>query len=194
MAGKNNRDFKPDRTQSGALSKLFLTRKQRLSLLKWLLYTLVLLVLSVLQDVVLCRFRLFGATTELVPCGIFMICVIQGAQSGCLFALIAGLVYIFSGSGPGIYAVALIPILAVAVTIFRQSYLRKGFSATLLCTTAAVMAYEMVVFLVNLLLGLTHVGRAGIFALTGLYSLVAAPVLYPILTSIGKIGGETWKE
>lgn len=194
MARKKNNDFKPDRIQSGALNKLFLTQKQRASLLKWVLYTLVLLALSVLQDVVLCRFRLFGATTELVPCGIFMICVLQGAESGSVFALMAGMIYVFSGTGPGIYAVALIPILAVAVTIFRQSYLRKGFSATMLCAAAAMMSYEVVVFLINLLLGLTHLGRAGAFALKGLYSLVAAPVLYPLFTSISKIGGESWKE
>ena len=44
MAKKN--EFKPDKPQSGVLSKLYLTRKQRQSILKWLLYSLVLLVLS----------------------------------------------------------------------------------------------------------------------------------------------------
>ena len=52
-------EFGPDKPHSGFLSKLFLTTKQRKSLLKWVLYYCMLLVLSVLQDVILCDIRLF---------------------------------------------------------------------------------------------------------------------------------------
>ena len=61
-------EFKPDKANSGIANKLILTRLQQKKLLKWLLYTLVLLALSVLQDVILCQARIFGSTTELVPC------------------------------------------------------------------------------------------------------------------------------
>ena len=81
-------EFQPDKPRSSWLSKLHLTRLQRLALLKWVLYSLMLLVLSVVQDVILCRFRLFGATTELVPLGIFLICLVEGTERGSLFALI----------------------------------------------------------------------------------------------------------
>ena len=63
-------EFKPDKPNAGLLSKLYLTQKQRKSLLKWTIYGLLLVFLSVLQDVLLCRISIFGATTELVPCGI----------------------------------------------------------------------------------------------------------------------------
>jgi hypothetical protein len=46
------RDFKPDRTHSGTLHKLYITKKQRLSLLKWFLFGLVLLVLSLVASVI----------------------------------------------------------------------------------------------------------------------------------------------
>ena len=39
-------EFKPDKPVSGIFSKLFLTPKQRRSILRWGLYALVLLVLS----------------------------------------------------------------------------------------------------------------------------------------------------
>ena len=74
-------EFQPDKPRSTWLSKLYLTRLQRLALLKWVLYALMVLVLSVVQDVVLCRFRLFGATTELVPCGIFLLCLLGCGNS-----------------------------------------------------------------------------------------------------------------
>lgn len=187
-------EFKPDKFRSGFWNKLYLTQKQRKAILKWLLYAAVLLVLSVLQDVILCRVRLFGATTDLVPCGIFLICVLEGVESGSVFALVAALVYLFSGTAPGAYCVIFITALGVAVTCFRQSYLQKGFSAAMLCTAAAMMLYELAVFFIGLFLGLTFFGRIGAFCLTGGLSLIAAPLLYPMMHAIGGIGGETWKD
>lgn len=187
-------EFKPDKPYSGFFEKLYLTRKQRKSLLKWALYALVLLVLGVLQDVILCRFRLFGATTELVPCAIFLICLLEGAESGSVFSLVASLLYLFSSTAPGAYAMVIITALAVFTCIFRQAYLQKGFGAAMLCTGAAMVLYELLVFAIGLFLGLTHLGRAGAFLLTAALSMVAAPVLYPLFLSIESIGGETWKE
>lgn len=186
--------FRPDKPRAGVLSKLYLTKKQRRSLFKWLLYSLVLLVLSVLQDVILSRVRLFGAATELVPCGIFLICILEGTHTGSVFALAASLAYLFSGTAPGTYAMVFIVVLAVLVCIFRQAYLQKGFSAAMLCTAAAMLAYELAVFAIGLFLGLTAPGRIVGFCITAALSLIAAPILYPIVLSIGSLGGESWKE
>ena len=187
-------EFKPDKPYSGILSKLLLTQKQRRSVLKWVLYSLVLLVLSILQDVLLCRFRLFGATTELVPAGIFMICVLEGLEQGSIFSLFASCIYLFSGSAAGNYSIVFITALAIGVTFFRQSYLRKGFSATMLCTAAAMLVYELAVFAIGLFLGLTNLDRIGTFCLSALLTLVAAPAVYPAVKAISTIGGESWKE
>lgn len=192
MAKKN--DFKPDKPRGGLLSKLYLTQKQRRSLLKWSLYALALLVLSVLQDSILARVRIFGATTDLVPCGIFLICVLEGMERGSVFCLVASLAYLFSGTAPGPYSIVFITFLGVGVAFFRQSFLQKGFSAAMLCTVTAVMVYELAVFAIGLFLGLTTGGRFGVFCITGVLSALAAPVLYPVLKSIGTIGGDTWKE
>lgn len=192
MAKKN--EFKPDKLRAGFLSKLYLTRKQRQSILKWLLYSLVLLVLSVLQDVILCRVRLFSATTDLVPVGIFLICILEGMNESCIFLLTAACLYQFSGTAPEPYCIALIVVLGVMVTYFRQSFLQKSFSATMLCMAAALLVYELVVFAVSLFMGLTVLGRIGIPCLTALFSLLASPGLYPAVKAIGTIGGETWKE
>ena len=187
-------EFKPDKPVSGFFSKLFLTQKQRRSILRWGLYGLVLLALSVLQDVLLCRFRLFGATTELVPCGIFLICLIEGLERGSVFSLCAACLYLFSGSAPGNYAIVFITALSIGITAFRQSFLRKGFSAAMLCTGAATLLYQLAVFAIGLFLGLTTFGRLGTRCVTALLTFVWAPLLYPILNAISTIGGEAWKE
>lgn len=187
-------EFKPDKPRSGFWSKLILTRQQRRSVLRWGLYALVLLVLSILQDVILCRFRIFGATTELVPCAIFLICLTEGLERGCVFSLVASCLYLFSGTAAGPYSIVFITGLSVAVTIFRQSVLQRSFSATMLCVAVAMIAYELATFFIGLFLSLTTFGRIGTFLLTAVMSLVFAPVLYKAVTAISTIGGESWKE
>lgn len=187
-------EFRPDKPRKGLLSKLFITQKQRRGILKWSLYALVLLVLSVLQDVILCRVSIFGATTDLVPCGIFVICVVEGAEKGCVFALCASMLYLFSGTAPGVYAPVFITALAVAVSIFRQAYLQKSLSAAMLCVGFALAVYELALFLIGLFLGLTVPARIGGFGVTFLLSVLCVPLLYPVCLSIETIGGEAWKE
>lgn len=189
-----NYEFRPDKPQVSWTSKLHLTRMQRKALLKWALYALLLLVLSLLQDVVLSRFRLYGATTELVPCAIILVCILEGSQKGSIFALVSSAFYLFSGSAAGPYSLILITFLAILVCIFRQGYLQEGFAATMLCTVFAVVVYEAAVFAIGYVLGLTIPSRMIGFAVTAALSCLAAPVLYPIIHSIASIGGETWKE
>ena len=187
-------EFRPDRTGTSDLGKLYITKKQRLKVLKWTLFALCCLVLLILQDVLMSRLSFFGATTDLVACGILMICLLSGAESGGVFAVAASFIWVFSGSAPGIYSAVLLTALGIFLSIFRQMYLRKGYGATVFCTGIALLGYEMAVFVIGLLLGATRLDRAGNFLLTALYSGLTMPLLYPILSAISKIGGETWKE
>ena len=187
-------EFRPDKPRTSLLSHLMLTKQQQKNLLKWVLYALMLVVLSVVQDVLLSRVRLFGATTELVPCGIFLICILEGAHSGSIFALVASLLYLFSGTAPGPYTIVFITFLSVGVCLFRQAFLQPSFSAAMLCCVIAMVTYEGLTFAFGLLLGLTQLSRMGGFFTTGVLSLLAVPILYPIFKAIGAIGGQSWKE
>ena len=120
-----------------------MTPLQRARLFKWVLYGAVLVAASVIQDVVMSRFRILDATTDLVPCAIFLICLAEGSETGGLFTLISAFAYLFSGTAPGFYCVPFLTILAILVTIFRQALLQKGFLASLLCTGVALLVYEL---------------------------------------------------
>lgn len=192
MAKKN--EFRPDKPRSGWLSKLYITPTQRRAILKWVLYGFVILVLSLLQDVVFCNLRPFGASIVLVPCAIFLICLLEGVQGGCIFALIASLYYWFSGAVLGGFSMALITFLSIFMCMFRQGYLQKGFGAAMLCTSLALLIYEMALFLLGAILGLAPWDRFSGFLITSAISVVLVPILYPLLLSIESIGGETWKE
>lgn len=193
MFGRKH-DFKPDRPHSGTLNKLYITPKQRRGLLKWLLLTLMLLLISLVQDVIMSRVRIFGTTTDLLACAILMSCILQDPEVGCVFALVSSCLYFCSGTSPGAYVIALLTGLGVVVSILRQCYLRKGFGSTMLCTGAAIMIYELTLFCAGLFLGTIPASRFGAFCVTGMLSLAVMPMVYPIFLSIEKIGGEAWKE
>ena len=187
-------EFKPDKPHSGTLNKLYITRKQRLVLLKWLLLSFVLLLISLVQDVIMSRVTLFGTTTDLLSCAILMACILQDPETGCIFALLSSTLYYFSGTAPGSYVIALLTCLGILVSIIRQCYLRKGFSSTMLCTGGAILIYELALFVIGMFLGQIPPSRVEVFCITAGISLAVMPLLYPIFLSIEKIGGESWKE
>lgn len=187
-------EFRPDKPKFSLLTYLVLAPSQRRSLLKWGLYAALLVFLSVLQDVVLSQVRLLGATTELIPCAIFLICILEGVQQGSVFALVSSLLYLFSGTAPGVYSMVAITFCAVGVCILRQAYLQERFSSAMLCTSLAMLVYVLVNFVFGLFLGLTIWARFHGFLITAALSLLLVPVLYPLVKAIGKIGGQLWKD
>ncbi len=187
-------EFRPDRTDSGILNKLYLTKKQRLSLLKWLLLSALILLLSIVQDVIMSRVSIRGSTTDLVGCGILLLSVILEPDHGAVFALAASTFYYFSGSAPGPQVILLLTGIGSRFNIFRRSYLRSSFAATILCGMAAIMIYEITIFALGVFVGSTIASRFGIFLGCGLLSAAVMPLLYPIAQSIAKIGGDAWKE
>ena len=187
----NKYEFKPDKPHSGFLSKLHLTQLQRRTLLKWFLYSLVLLVIALLQDVMLSRVRLMGATTDLVPCAIILICVLEEAHKSAIFTLIAVSLFVFSGTAPGYYCLFTLTFLSLVFSLMRQHYLAKRFTSAMLCTLIAYVFYELLSFALGLFLGHTYFERIKGFGITIALSLPAIPILYPICVSIG---GKTWKE
>lgn len=187
-------EFKPDRTTPGILKKLVLTRVQQLRLLKWSLYALVCLTALVIQDSMLSRLRISGATTDLAVGIIFLAALYEGTENGSLFALIASTVYVLSGSAPGTYSIALITFLTVGITLLRQMVWRKNFGSMLLCVCVCIMVYEMAVFAIGIFTGRTILSRVSVFALTGGMTCLTAIPLYPLVRLIGNIGGDSWKE
>lgn len=191
---KRKVDFKPDSTGASLLRRLALTQRQRRRAMKWFLYAAACLFLQVLQDVIFSRVRIFGATTDLLPTALLLICVLQGAECGGGFALTAAVLYFFSGSAPGVYVILLLPLLGMLAAIFRQGYLRKGLSSAVLCGGLAVLLYQAGVFILGVLLGQTMPFRLSVFMTTAGICVLTLPVLYPVMQAIGKIGGEMWKE
>ena len=187
-------EFRPDPTGFDWVSKLLLTQNQRKSLLKWMLYSLVCVAGLVLQDSMLARLRFLGGGFELAPALIILICVLEGCENGSVFALLASMVYVFSGSGQDRYCILLLTLAAVLAAAFRQGYLRRGVISELTCVAGAMVLYELGLFAAGLFLELTYGGRWGVFVMTALVSTLTAGLAYRPLKHIGTIGGNLWKE
>lgn len=191
---KRKQDFRPDKTGADFISKLYITKKQRLNLLQWILFSVLLVVLSLLQDVIFCRLRIAGASTDLMAAGILLLCMMLTTDHCAVFAVVASTLYYFSGSAAGPYCILFLTGLGILLNIFRYSYLRKSFFSTLLCAAAALTIYELLVFCTGSFLEYTHLSRLPGFLITAGLSVAATPILYPFFLWIGNIGGDTWKE
>ena len=189
-----NYEFKPDSQRVPLQKLLHLTKLQKRQILQWTLNGALCLLALIFQDVIMSRVSIQGATTDLVPAMIFMICVVSDVHNGSLFALITSSIYVFSGSAPGPYALAYITISAIAFTVFRQGFWRRGFRSNTLCAGLALLAYELAVYGTGVFLSLTYFSRIGVFLLTWLLSFLVMLAAYPLILRIRKFGGETWKE
>ena len=187
-------EFKPDRRQN-ILSGLFhVTQLQKQRMLKWTLYVLTGILLLTIQDVIMSRVSIFGATTDLPVVYILLITVIEGVDVGSLFVLFASTIYYFSGSAPGPYCIGLLCAVGIIATLLRQAYLRRTKASIVICAGIALTVYEMGLFVVGIGLGLTRWDRVFSFLITAGYSFGVMVLLYPLINKIGLIGGTTWKE
>lgn len=191
---RSRAEFREDSTGTGLLKLLHITRLQRLYLLRWGLYIFVCIMALVFQDVIMSRVKLLGATTDLAPAAILLIAVLEGSEVGSVFALLASIVYHFSGTAPGAYCVGLISVLGLLAALFRQKYWHRSTGSIILCATAAVITYEIGLYAAGLFLGLTRWSRILHFLLAGIYSSLVMIPLYQLVYRIGLIGGNIWKE
>ncbi|MDO5544416.1 MAG: hypothetical protein Q4F81_01075 [Eubacteriales bacterium] len=187
-------EFRPDPAASTWLKTRKLTRQQRLRLVRWLLYALIVVMSLVIQDVILSQMRLFGATTDLAVGAILLITVIEGTDVGSLFVLIASSLYWFSGSAPTPICIILITAFGIGATMFRQMYWHRSRGTLTLCACLALTAYELGLFVTGVMQGLTYWGRLPSFLLTSLYTCLIMIPMYSLVYKTGLIGGNTWKE
>ena len=187
-------EFRQDTLGTGFLKKLYMTKQQRLRILRWLSYSLSCLAALLIQDNILSRLPIMGACIDLPAAVILLITVIEGTESGSIFVLLASTLYYFTGSAPGPYVVALMTVFGIGATLFRQAYWHRSRGAILLCACCALMLYEIGTFGGAIFMELTRWDRIGRFLLSGIYGCALMIPLYPLMHKFGSIGGHTWKE
>lgn len=187
-------EFKPDPKGTNYLKRLYMTRLQRLTILKWATFAMTGILMLVIQDVIMSQTRFSGATTDLPVAFILLVGIYEGLENGSVFALVSSLFYWFSGSAPTPICVAVLCILVILIGLFRQLYWHRSFGSIAMCVSIAIMLYEMILFVIGLMSSLTILPRASVFALTGGITCITMLPMYPLVRLISKIGGVSWKE
>ena len=187
-------EFRPDSRRVSLLKPLHFTRLQWLQLLRWAAYVGMCVLCLVIQDSIMSRVSIFGATTDLAVAAMLLITVLEGCDVGSVFILIASTVFYFSGSAPGPYSVGMLTVLGVCATLARQAIWCRSRSSIVLCAGAAALIYEIGLYVVGLFMGLTSWYRFPRFFVTGVLTVAVMFPLYAIIFRIGQIGGYTWKE
>ena len=187
-------EFKPDAPLVSPLKSLRFTHLQWLQILRWLGYIGICVLCLVIQDSIMSRVSIFGATTDLAVAAMLLITVLEGSEVGSVFILIASTVFYFSGSAPGPYSVGLLTILGLGASLFRQMVWHRSRGSIVLCAGLAAIIYEIVLYFTGLFMGLTSWYRLPRFLITGLLTAAAMFPLYYVIYRIGQIGGHTWKE
>ncbi len=187
-------EFRPDGRRVSLFKPIHFTRLQWLQLLRWVGYIVTCLLCLVIQDSIMSRIAILGASTDLAVAAMLLIAVIEGCDVGSVFILIASAVYYFSGSAPGPYVVAMLTILGLGASLLRQAVWHRSRGSIVLCAGTAAFLYEVGLYIVGLFLGLTRWYRFPRFFFCGLFTAAAMFPLYAIIHRIGQIGGYTWKE
>ena len=174
------------------LGKLFLTRHQRRTLLKWLLFSAVYLLLQVLQDVIFSRVRIFGGCPDLVPGYLLLVGLLQSPFAGSLFVLCAGVFRALAGAVLGPVSIVVLVFLGVFLGGLRRASLWGQIRSVILCTCLGIFIQQAVLFSLGLFLGSTSVQWLPASLGGCLGACVADAAMYPLARAIGKIGGDAW--
>lgn len=187
-------EFRPDTPSSSFWKVIHFTQQQRLRFLKWGLYTAVCLLCLIVQDVIMSRTHILGATTDLTAGVLLLLTVLEGTEVGSVFILLSSMIYYFSGSAPGPYCVALLTVLGIGATLLRQGVWHRSAGSIVLCAGTALTCYELGLYGIGLFLELTRWDRLFAFLVTSILTVLVMIPLYHLLYRIGQIGGYVWKE
>ena len=84
---RKKEEFRPDTPTVRFSNRFYMSTQQRRKWLKWFLFSALCLLMLLLQDVIFSRVSIGGATIDLVPAAVLIICVLQGAEAGAVFGL-----------------------------------------------------------------------------------------------------------
>lgn len=171
------------------LDKLYITPKQWMHVLRWTLYTLLLLTAMMVQTVVLGNHTILGIHPDFVPVVIVCVCMREGPERGGVFALLGSLLWCLSGADLGSICIAVLTIVPVLGGIACRAVLVNRFVPCVVITVLALFLEHAVAFFI----GFFFNGMAGILFFTDLLpcvliSSLVQPLVYLVVKRIEKVG------
>lgn len=195
-AKRKQRDLLLEEAAEGTTltGKLYITPRQRLTILRWSLCALVFFLVVVVQDVIFSRITVLDCVINFIPATILLISLTASVESGAVFALCASLFWSFSGAVLGSVSIFALTLSSVFLGALRESCFPKNIMSVLICCLLGLLAHELLLFLLALFLGYTTWTYWYQIFITTVFSVLICPVLYPLIRVIGRIGGNQWND
>lgn len=158
---------------------------RRNQVFKWLVYTLGLLLVWVLDVHILGRLPVLGTVPVLLPVAAATVAVLEGGAAGAGFGLGTGLLWEISALDSGGWAVIFLAVCGLLCGSAAQFALTQGFIGCMICSAAVMAALECIHLLVGLFTQLAPPALLVEVAVKELvWSLVWAPAVYLIFRAI----------
>lgn len=171
------------------LDKLYITPRQWLRILRWTLYSLLLLLLIMLQTVVFGNRTVLGIHPDLVPLALTCVCLREGPERGGLFALLGSLVWCLSGVDLGSARILLLTVVPVLGSLLCRSVLQNRFLPCLFFTLLTLLCEQSAMFLLkHFFRGLPAECFLRDALPCALISVVAHPAVYGLVKAVSRIG------
>ena len=177
------------------LKKLRITRLQWRTIMKWALYAFAFVATLVIQSVILSRLLVFGTKVNLVPYFIGCVCVIEGPDSGSVFALIASLVWALSGGDLGFVSIAVLTCGGMGVGLLMRDLLHRRLLTCVICCFALSLCHDTAIFLLRLYLNTVTARQYFRILIPGtILGVLSCPVFYHLFRAIHRLGGSAWND
>lgn len=126
-------------------------QRERIPMLKLVLYSVLLIVLFVLETAHGIPLRVFGYRIDILPCVMAAVALMDGPVEGCILGVLTGILYDAGFSGPeGLYPLYFM-LYGTAAGFFSQRYLRRIFPSMLLLTAGAMLPLDLLRYAFSLL-------------------------------------------
>ena len=156
----------------------------------WALYSLLFLLVLLIQTVVLGDQRFHGAKLSLLPVAVVCITMFTGHEAGGLFSLLAALFWAGTGADDGSLSIVTFTVCGILAGYLCDAYYARHFFPALVMSLCALILHQSAAFLFKFYLnGMEPALWRWLPAQIGL-SLIACPVLYLPCKLIRKAGAD----
>lgn len=174
------------------LKKLHITKSQWRIFFKWALYAAAFVATLVIQSVILSRIPVFGAKVNLVPYFVGCVCIIEGADSGSVFALVASLVWALSGGDLGYVSILVLTCGGMGLGLLMRKLLRQQLLTCVICCFALSLCHESAIFLLRLFLDAATASQYFRILIPGvLLGIPSCPAFFYLFRAIHRVGGSS---
>lgn len=158
--------------------------------LMWVFFSLLYLLVMLVQTTLFGRMRLLGVKLNLMPMVIVCIAMQVGHEAGGLFGLIAGFCWYAAGADDAALAMVSYTVFGILAGWLCDNLFRRRFLPAAFLSFSAVLLHEGARFVLKYYLADAS-GRLLLWVpvIAGL-SMAASPVIYLLAKAVRKVGGD----